>query len=261
MPRSLQARVAGRGYPVFDASGQSGVGRLPDSTLPTGLQAGSSDPAWQDPNIDPGWLPATLPAPDPFITGGMFGLPGGWKVDDTPRTHAAPMADLTLPDNEGAIEADAAHEALFNGPAVRRDVGTQASLRFGQQLLEGNGQTLLAGGLPGQLRGNAPFDGVQGYGGGGRGPGGTNLPELTTLDRQFGGETYHNTFVSAAEVPRYDVAAIQFVPSELAQAPWLGGNYDVPTASNAPQQVIPADVPAQGTPWATPASASSFWGG
>lgn len=262
MPQSLQARVAGRGYPVFDAAGQSGQGHLPDSTLPSGPPVGSADPAWVNPANDPGWQPGTLGPPDALVMGGMFGLPGGWKLDDTPRTHAAPMADPTLPRGIDYIEADATHEPVFNGPEVRRDVGTVAQLGgFAQQLAEGNGQVILAGGIPGQLRGNAPFDAVQGYGGGGKGPGGTNLPELTTLDRQFPGETYHNVFVSAAEVPRYDVAALQFIPSDLAQAPWVGGNYDAPTASTAPQGITPADTPDQGTPWTTAASASSFWGG
>ena len=89
---------------------------------------------------------------------------------------------------------------------------------------------------------------------------GRTSPELTTLDREFGGYTYHNVTVSAAEVPRYDVAALQFIPSDLAQAPWLG-EYDGPTASTAPQGITPADTPDQGTAWTAPAAVSGMWGG
>lgn len=260
MAKSLQARVAARGYPVFDVSGQSGQGTRPDSTLPAGAGAGTADPAWTNRANDPGWTPATLPAPEQYVMPGMYGLPGGRNPDSTPRTHAAPLYDSTLPRGLDYIEADAAHGGTFNGPAVRHHPGSQRSLRFSQALTEGNGATNLDP-VRGQLRSNAGFDAVQGYGGGGRGPGGTNEPELTTLDRAFPGETYHNVFVSAAEVPLYVPDASQFIPTDPAMAPWLGGNFDAPTTSSRVQGIIAADTPNQGQAWSTPAMASSFWGG
>jgi len=255
---SLQARVAARGYPVFDLSGQSGQGALQDSTLPSGTSAGSAGPAWADPNSDPASVPASLPAPEPYVMAGMFGLPGGTNPDNTPRTHAAPMFDSTLPRGLDYIEADATHSATFTGMAVRDDIGSVRSFQFSQSLTEGNGEAAMDP-VRGQLRANAGFDGVQGYGGGGPGPGGTNLPELTTLDRSFPGETY-TTFVNAAEVPLYVPDAAQFIPTDPAMAPWLGGNYDAPTVSSRQQDIIAADTPSQGPTYATPATASVFWG-
>jgi hypothetical protein len=257
---SLQARVAARGFPVFDLAGQSGQGALPDSTLPSGPPAGAANPAWSDPNNDPGWQPTGIGPPEPYITAGMFGLPGGFKDDDTPRTHAAPIYDSTLPRGVDYIEADATHAPVFNGITVRRP-STQAAMQFSQQITEGNGESNLEP-VKGQLRAMGKFDGVQGYGGGGPGPGGTNLPELTVHDRQFPGPNSATlNFVNAAEVPLYVPSALQFIPQEPAMGPWLGGNYDVPTVSTHAQDVIPADTPTQGPPVFTPAVAasSSFW--
>lgn len=258
MPQSVQARAAARGFPVLNTGGQTGTGALPDSTLPSGPAAGTESQAWSNPNVDPASVGAQLASPDPFVISGMYGLPGGSNPDNTPRTHAAPMYDPTLPRGIDYIEADATHAPVFNGVAVRHDVPKVTSMQFSQQLEEGNGEAAIDK-VTGQLRANAGFDGQQGYGGGGPGPGGTNLPELTVLDRQFPGETY-KTFVNAAEVPRRDAEAVQFIPSDLSMSPWTGGGYNVPTSTTAQQNIIPADVPAQGPPTATPASTFSFWG-
>ena len=53
--------------------------------------------------------------------------------------------------------------------------------------------------LTGQIRSNAGLDAVQGYGGGGPGPGGVNVPQGPTTEvMTFGGYTFHDLLVSAA---------------------------------------------------------------
>lgn len=274
-PRTLQQRVSGRGFPVFDRGGQTGTGALPDSTLTGTSGPGSPDAAWTNPNLDPGSVPATLPPAPEFISGGLWGLSGGMRPDRQPKsspgiwapegnTHAAPFADPGLPPGEYAIEADAAHAADFGGPDERNNIPSEAAFRFERTRADGGANSNLQP-LSGQIRAQAGFDGVQGYGGGGDGVRGTNAHMPLTTDQQsFPGNGYGaDGYVNAAEVFRQDVEAVQFIPSAPEFGPWLGGGFDVPTASVQAQAVVTADQPAQGPAvgqgW--PASASSFWGG
>lgn len=260
MARSLYARVAGRGWPAYDFSGQTGEGALPDSTAPPQV-AGQPAGQWSNPNNDPGYVPEGLAPPAEFMLGEAdWSLSGSPNPDNTPRTHAAPMADPTLPIGEYYAQADATHAATFTGPAERHKVGTVSDMRSGRELTEGNGASNLQP-LTGQIRSQAGFDGVQGYGGGGPGPGGTNLPELTVEYRDNPGETY-TTFVSAAEVPFTTFDTTQFIASDQALGPWRGGGFDVPTANVRAQDVVGADIPAQGTALAAGSgiSGESFWG-
>ena len=246
MARSVQARAAARGYPVYDLAGQSGQGTLPDSTLPSGIPPGSPTSAWTNPNTDPGSVAAPFVPPEEYVQGAtLWGLPGAADPDDTPRTHAAPMADPTLPLPEYYGEADAPHADEFSGWRLRRSPATLDI--FGQQA------ALVAGSPPGplqplsgQIRSMGGYDGVQGYGGGGDGPGGTNahMP-LTVQDTSYPGPEGNPVFVSAAEKPFLTTDAVQFIASQPS-LPAFTGVYDAPLTTVSAQDVTGADVPAQG---------------
>lgn len=264
MAASIYARAASRGFPVFDFSGQTGQGALQDATAPppaAGLPTGS----WTDPNQDPGSIPAQLPMPEAYaLMTPMWGLPGSVNPDDTPTNHAAPMVDpalLAIGINEGT------KGPVFNGVALRdprsgqSEVGSLAQMDQGRN--QGHGSTAdTLQPLTGQIRSQAGYDAVQGYGGGGPGPGGVNSEQGPATDQMtFGGYTYHNVFVNAAEVPFLVADPAQFIAS-APELPIFTGVYDVPTASTLAQQAIPTDTPAQGPAVATaaPAYAGLPWG-
>jgi hypothetical protein len=246
MAQTLQARVAQRGFPVFDTSGQSGQGTLPDSTLPAGIPPGSPTSAWTDPNVDPASVGATLPPPAEYVHGGrLWGLPGAVNPSDTPLTHAAPLADPTLPVGEYYAEADATHADDFNGWQLRRHPATLAEFGQNEDIASGSPPGPLQP-LSGQIRSMGRYDGVQGYGGGGDGPGGTNahMP-LAVQDTAFPGPEGQRTFVSAAEVPFLTSDAFQFIAA-APELPPFTGVYDAPRSTVLAQDVIGADTPAQG---------------
>jgi len=259
MARSLYARTAARGFPVFDFAGQSGQGALPDSTAPP-AKAGLPGAAWTDPNTDPGSVGAVLPPPEEYQLGlTMWGLPGATSPDDTPRTHAAPHADPTVPVGAYIAEADAAHGPIFTGVAERQPV-TLASMRQGRQGGQGSTADNLQH-LSGQIRSGAGMDAVQGYGGGGPGPGGVNDPQGPTTNlMDFPGEVY-TPFVNAAEKPFLAADAAQFIASAPELPPYMP-TYDVPTANVSAQAAVSTDTPAQGRALGSgvPAYAGSFWG-
>jgi hypothetical protein len=256
MPQPVAARAARRGFPVFDFAGQSGQGALQDATAPPAV-AGLPTAPWTDPNTDPASVPAAMPPPEAYVLGAsLWGLPGAANPDNTPHTHAAPLADpALLADGEGFD----LHAGLFTGVAERQP-WTQPSMA--QDRVEGQGSiadTLQP--LTGQIRVNAGYDAVQGYGGGGPGPGGVNEPQGPVTDEMmFGGYTYHNIMVSAAEVPFLVPDAVQFIAS-APELPPYAPTWDAPTTSVLAQDVISADMPAQGPalPATVPASATSFW--
>jgi len=259
---SIARRVAARGFPVYDRGGQAGQGALPDSTLAGTSGPGSPDAAWTDPNVDPGSVAATLAPPQDFVSGGLWGLSGGMNPDRTPRTHAAPFADPTLPIGDYYAEADAAHAFDQGGPDERNNVPSVAAFRFGRIRADGGDSSNLQP-LTGQIRVNAGYDGVQGYGGGGDGPRGTNAHMPLTTDQQYyPGNLYaHDGYVNAAEVFREDAEAAQFIASAPELGPWLGGGFDVPTSAVQAQDTVTADQPAQGPAVSQgyPAYAASFW--
>lgn len=261
---NLYARASARGFPVYDLGAQSGQGALPDSTQPGSSQAGLPDAAWTDPNLDPGSVPAVLAAPEEFISGGLWGLSGSVNPDRTPRTHAAPFADPTLPIGEYYAEADAAHGADFGGPAERNNVPSFRRFSFDRVTADDGSNSALQP-LQGQIRLMGGYDGVQGYGGGGDGPRGTNSDMPLTTDQQFYPGTLYDAFVSASEVTSEDVAALQFIPAAPELGPWLGGGFEAPTSTVLAQDAVTADTPALGQPvpqpaQGAPAYATSFWG-
>jgi len=269
MARSVYDRTAQRGFPVFDASGtQTGAGHLQDVTrLPD--RAGVAVPGQPYPHNDPANTPAQLAPPQEFILGlQLWGLPASPRLDSTPhgieydtRTpgdigpggvsavvkdpsldpypqgpyHDAPLMNPGQPVN-GRIRS---HSIGFQGRISQDHVGP----------VEGNGESAQEADAKGSLRGNSGFDAVQGYGGGGKGAGGTNLPQLTTETRNYPGTFYaHDAFTSAAEVPHLDAEASQFIQSQPGMAPWTGGMFSFPLAGTHAQDIIPADVPLQGPP-------------
>lgn len=256
MAQPVAARAAQRGFPVFNFAGQTGQGALPDSTAPPAV-AGLPTAPWTDPNTDPASVPAVLPPPQEYVLGlSLWGLPAAPNPDDTPRTHAAPFAD---PAQLAAGDDDGTHGPVFNGPAVRQPVALSTMLQ-GRVGGQGSSADTLQP-VTGQIRSNAGYDAVQGYGGGGPGPGGVNDPQGPATDQMtFGGYTYHDVMVSAAEVPFLTVDADQFIATAPELPPYMP-SYDGPTATVYAQNVIAADVPAQGPPLAAPvpAYAISFW--
>jgi hypothetical protein len=248
MAQAIAARAAQRGFPVFDFSGQTGQGALQDATAPP-PSAGLPTGGWTDPNQDPGGIPAQLPPPEAYVLPALlWGLPGSPNPDDTPTNHAAPFADpalLAIGIDEGT------HGPVFDGVALRdprsgqSDVGTLAQMDQGRN--QGHGSTAdTLQPLTGQIRSQAGFDAVQGYGGGGPGPGGVNEPQGPTTDQMvFGGYTYSNLIVNAAEVPFLSADSAQFIATDPA-LPLYMPTYDGATTAVLAQQVIGADVPAQG---------------
>ena len=246
MAQSLQARVAARGYPVFDVAGQSGQGTLPDSTLPSGIPPGSPTSTWTDPNVDPASVGATATPPEEYVQGGtLWGLPGFANPDDTPRTHAAPFADPTLPLGEYWAQADAAHADTFDGVMLRHSPGTLLEFGQSEDVIPGSPDGPLQR-LTGQIRSMGRFDGVQGYGGGANGVNGTNehMP-LTVQDTTFPGPEGQRVFVNAAEKPFLTTDAVQFIAT-APELPPFTGVYDAPRTSVLAQQITQADSPAQG---------------
>ena len=263
MPRPIQQRAAQRGFPVFDYAGMTGQGALQDSTaLPA--SAGLPNAPYTNPNVDPASVPASLPEPQEYQLGlSLWGLSGSVNPDNTPRTHAAPFADpaaLAVGDTEGT------HDPTFTGYAIRNpgssqsEVGTVATMRQGREQGQGSTADNLQP-LTGQVRSNAGYDAVQGYGGGGPGSGGVNSPQGPhTDDMTFSGETYHNVMVSTAETEFLSPSADQFIVT-APEFPGYMPTFDVPTASVRAQDIIPTDTPAQGPAVGSglDAYASSFW--
>jgi hypothetical protein len=259
MAQSVVARAAARGFPVYDYGGQTGIGALPDSTARP-PSAGLPIAPWTDPNSDPGSVPAVLPAPQEYQLGlTMWGLPAAANPDDTPRTRAAPFAD---PAQLAVGEDDGTHGRLFTGVAVRQPVAL-ARMRQGRVAGQGSTADTLQP-LTGQIRAQAGYDAVQGYGGGGPGPGGVNDPQGPATDLMtFSGEVYRGspgTFVSAAEKPFLSTDAVQFIAS-APEFPSYMPTWNAPTSAVSAQDVTGVDTPAQGPPASqgTPAYAASFW--
>ena len=126
--------------------------------------------------------------------------------------------------------------------------------------VEGNQQPLQEA-VPRSLRGNAGLDAVQGYGGGGKGPGGTNLPEITEDHRDYPGEFYAaDAFTQVGEVPHLDAETAQFIQNQPGQAPWTGDMWDLPLVQTHAQDIIPADVPLQGPQLADNFTVQPMWG-
>lgn len=267
MPQNVYARVAARGFPVANISGQSGQGALQDSTAPPQV-VGQPNASWSDPNADPGYEQTAMPTPEEYQLGlSLWGLGGEINPDNTPRTHAAPIADPTLPIGEYYAEADATHADEFTGTLLTNPgsgqswVGDSYEMQYERSLIPGSDQTLQAS-VPDQLKSLNGFDAVQGFGGGGDGPGGTNADmPLMYQDAEFPGPEGNPVFISPAEVPFIVPSADQFIPTDPALGTWASP-YDAPTTNVQQQQSVGTDSPAQGAPLSSvPMYSGSFWGG
>jgi hypothetical protein len=313
MAQSIQERVAARGFPVYDTSGQSGQGALASAT-PLPQRTGLPTSSWIDPDQDPAAVPAVMPPPEEYALGLMlWGLPAAANPDNTPHTdeydsgradpevfpsaaargdkasvpvlkagypqgpaHAAPLVDP--PTNEPGrwaayIEADtvrdpridSSEEFLNPGQPDVDWVGWQGVMRQDHVgPIEGNGQSAQEP-AHGQQRALAGLDAVQGYGGGGKGPGGTNLPELTEDHRDYPGTFYSaDAFVQAGEVPLNVADAEQFdFRLQPGRAPWTGVGWSHPMTTVRAQDPVTPDVPLQGAPLAAGGGyvyTPGFWG-
>lgn len=278
MAQSVRSRALRRGFPVYDFGGQTGQGHLQDATAPP-FVAGLPTAPWTDPNQDPASVPATLAPPEDYQLGlSLWGLPGSANPDNSPKPtvpspgtwwdpgtgRSGPMADPAL---LAKGEFEGTHAPVFNGYQERNaasgESGVGAVTERAQSRVEGSGSSAdVEQPLTGQIRSQGGFDAVQGYGGGGPGPGGVNSVQGPTTDDQvFGGETYHGVFLNAAETDFLSPEADQFIVT-APEFPSYAPTFDVPTAAVHAQDVTGADVPAQGPAVASslPAYATSFWG-
>lgn len=220
--------------------------RTPGSIGPTGstpeavLHDPNDDPYPQGPYhdaplIDPGMATNTEATLREGVTGGQ--IFDAYIEADTVRDPKIDSSEEVLLSNYPNWGSEAGG---FQG-VIRRDwvQPAEGNEQTPQEKMTGSNRAL-----------NSGFDAVQGYGGGGKGPGGTNLPEFTSEDlRHFPGAFYaHDAFTSAAEVPHLDAEAAQFIQNQPGQAPWTGDMWAAPLTKTRAQDITPADVPLQGQP-------------
>jgi hypothetical protein len=204
-------------------------------------------------------------ADDPYPAGPYHDAPlidPGLAAFDPIQGHESSQAQAHLEaDATRAPGIDNSEEILYpNYPDVDY-VGFQGVMKQDHVgPAEGN-QTLTQDKVTGQLRSNAGLDAVQGYGGGGKGPGGTNLPEITEDHRDYPGSFYsHDAFVNVGEVPHVDAETAQFIQSQPGQAPWTGDMWSAPLTVTHAQDITPADVPLQGEQVTAGAPVQPLWG-
>lgn len=215
---------------------------------------------------------------------GVEGIPKPVADDPVPAGpyHDAPMIDPGLAtfdpvsgheDSQALahLEADATHSGVSDnsvrlinpgGGTGETYVGFQGVMRQDHVgPAEGNDPSPVADKVTGQQRTIAGLDGQQGYGGGGKGPGGTNLPELTTETRDYPGTFYaHDAFTNVGEVPHIDAETAQFIQNQPGQAPWTGDMWSFPLVQTHAQDITPADVPLQGPQVSDNFSVAPLWG-
>ena len=105
------------------------------------------------------------------------------------------------------------------------------------------------------------LDSVQGYGGGGRGPGGINPESVTYDQRNYPGTFYaHDAFTSVGEVPHVDAETAQFIQNQPGQAPWTGDMWSHPLIQTHAQDITPADMPLQGPAVSDNFTVAPLWG-
>ena len=105
------------------------------------------------------------------------------------------------------------------------------------------------------------LDSVQGYGGGGRGPGGINPESVTYDQRNYPGSFYaHDAFTNVGEVPHIDAETAQFIQNQPGQAPWTGDMWSFPLVQTHAQDITPADVPLQGPQVGDNFTVQPMWG-
>lgn len=179
--KPLSSVSAARPYSADVVAGQTGTGSLSSRGTPLapqklGVQA-------KNRNITPGFQQEPYPAPyDAFDDGFDYILPGTLtNPDQTPRTHATPFAghvgNYMDGDAMSALNANVMeiHSEDF-GALKQRTHSSRNTSAYDPATVTRNtgiGESNLQP-LTGQVRRNAGYDAVQGYGGRGSGPGGIN---------------------------------------------------------------------------------------
>jgi hypothetical protein len=218
-----------------------------DQVMPGDIGPGGVSAVLSDPHLDPYPKGAYHDAPlidpslatfDPLVGKESLRAEAFLQADATRQPQQDTSEEILNPGQP--INARIRSHAIgFQGVIEQDHVGP----------VEGNDPDKRQEKVTGSLRGNAGFDSIQGYGGGGKGPGGTNLPQLTEDHRDYPGTFYsHDAFTSAAEVPHLDAEAAQFIQNQPGQAAWTGAMWSHPLTTTHAQDVIAADVPLQGQP-------------
>jgi len=195
MANGLYARVASRGFPTSVDVGTTGEGALYNSGNPDLMhQQQTAVPGFTPAQTMKGFAPEPLPPVSVYISDDDYGLVGDRAdPDQTPgygpgafRTHNAPMAGPNLnaptpwatPQQLGEIAGSLEEVRGIHSQRFARSRGyvqsAEVTVQVGQQTAGEIGETLSDNGSGGQMRGMAGIDSVQGFGGGGSGPGGIN---------------------------------------------------------------------------------------
>ena len=233
----------------------------------------------------------------------LWGLPGGTRPDELPRTesdglppqgprlpasgtlefgqyqgglemptHAAPFPNLPMgnPYDHAQVieyfeEENAIHGVNFGGHRQRNDIPQLKQIPGWSHLPVNDGGSTDLQPLTGPIRSQAGLDAVQGYGGGGPGPGGTNDAHAWGYwqDQAEYPVDITPVIVSAGEVPFRTELPQMFVASDQT----VGGprtidfGYVAPTVNTIPQAPYEPSPVLSGGPLAAgdPAYAGSFW--
>lgn len=234
------------GLPAMPSMDNTPHGVEYDQVMPGDIGPGGVAAVLSDPNLDPYPKGPYHDAPliDPGLAASQGELSTGYRYEadlqaDATRLPQIDSSEEILNPGQPLNARITSHAVGFQGRMKQDHVGP----------VEGNDPDRRQEKAAGSLRGNSGFDSVQGYGGGGKGPGGTNLPQLTEDHRDYPGSFYsHDAFTSAAEVPHLDAEAAQFIMNQPGMAPWTGDMWSAPLTQTHAQDVLPADIPLQGQP-------------
>ena len=269
MAQGLYSRVNSRGYPSSVYAGMTGAGALESQGGPYDPAHGdTTDVAQYGNQVLTGYDPEGPADPAVPILEGMWGLAGDTAgVAHSPGGHAAPVADWVgqYDGHEIAAYGEQAmeiHSVDFGTLPNHTQVIDVASTPMTDWSTTDTGETA-AQQLAGQIRYMGGFDAVQGYGGGGSGPGGIN-PDAAARNRTpILNEPQPMVYLDPAERPAlWPQAAGNFTPSDAVQGPgpwasgWDAGSvpYDDPSAYEPPP-----DPDTLGTPLAAASVSSGWW--
>lgn len=259
----LYARVMARGFPSVAVAGQTGAGALDSQGHPVNPAHG------QNVSTD---LKQTLPGFEPDVAApvatpplmGMWGLAGGIRPDDTPRTHAAPFPGfagsyddpelLQVHENSNAI-----HSVDFGALGRHTTVhGARPEPDWDIVYSNDPGETVQQK-IVGQLQAMGGRDDVQGYGLR-NGHGFDAGHRKRTVDQGSGGQPM--AYLDPAErlfvVPQ---ASGSFTPTDDIQSPgpWWSGRDGTDINATDPQPYQPSPDPVSNAQPLQGAPASAGW--
>jgi hypothetical protein len=176
----LYGRIAARGLHSAVADGLTGSGALDSQGGPTDPAHGENITETGQYSTLPGYLPEGPADVSVPLLEGTWGISGaGENPDQTPQTHAAPVPGWAGSYKDPALlemhDRSAEIHAIDFGALARRTQSPRAIAEpdLDVEHIASQGEVPLDP-VTGQLRAMGHYDGVQGYGGGADGPGGTN---------------------------------------------------------------------------------------